>query len=230
MEDSGINTKRLENRSPSVLGETALTSILDQNSDRVSLSKSKNRQISFGSPSKFGNTSSFISPESYKNSTSTTPTTRLSLSLSKDYRGKKTSLKRLSEKFVKISEDFAEKKEPKNEMEQDYIQGNGYETGRETGSVNETKFFLTDRSTFAKHSVDEFELSEYPTLRWCAYCAKETTTEVKYQNSSKTLLTSAGICMMGGVLGCFLIPYMTNTCKDIKYLCKTCKRKIDAKQ
>ncbi|OMJ89577.1 hypothetical protein SteCoe_8284 [Stentor coeruleus] len=63
--------------------------------------------------------------------------------------------------------------------------------------------------------------SEIPQLRWCAACKGEVKTEVE-----KTFWASVGIFMSGGVLGCFLLPYMTNSCKGVKVVCHKCRRAL----
>lgn len=68
---------------------------------------------------------------------------------------------------------------------------------------------------------------ETPQLAWCAYCKAERTTEIEYLNNSTTLLSSVGIFLMGGVLGCFLVPYAINSCKTAKILCSKCKHRLN---
>ncbi|OMJ72166.1 hypothetical protein SteCoe_29458 [Stentor coeruleus] len=68
--------------------------------------------------------------------------------------------------------------------------------------------------------------SEIPQLRWCAACKGEVKTETEYVNSRKTFWASVGIFMSGGVLGCFLLPYMTNSCKGIRVVCHKCRRAL----
>ena len=65
---------------------------------------------------------------------------------------------------------------------------------------------------------------EIPTLLWCAYCKGEMTTVVKYVNTSMTFFSSLGIFLSGGIFGCFLLPYMTNSCKSPQLLCRNCER------
>ena len=67
---------------------------------------------------------------------------------------------------------------------------------------------------------------EIPTLMWCAYCKGEMSTEISYTNSSKTFLSSLGIFLSGGIFGCFLLPYMSNSCKSPTIICKKCGRTL----
>ena len=63
-----------------------------------------------------------------------------------------------------------------------------------------------------------------PHLRWCAYCRAEVTTKFLYINTNKTFWSAVGIFLTGGIFGCFLIPYMTNTCKGARLICHKCNR------
>ena len=73
---------------------------------------------------------------------------------------------------------------------------------------------------------DEFK--DFPTLKWCAYCCREVCTEIYYKNSSKTFWSSLGIFLAGGVCGCFMLPYMMNSCKEITSRCSRCKHELNA--
>ncbi|OMJ85770.1 hypothetical protein SteCoe_12836 [Stentor coeruleus] len=79
-------------------------------------------------------------------------------------------------------------------------------------------------------TTEAYELQtdiETPQLVWCAYCKAERTTEIEYLNNSTTFLSSVGIFLMGGVLGCFLVPYAINSCKTPKVLCSKCKHRLN---
>ena len=65
---------------------------------------------------------------------------------------------------------------------------------------------------------------QIPHLRWCAACKAEVTTRVVYVNDSTTFWSAVGIFLTGGVFGCFLLPYMTNTCKGVSVICNNCER------
>ncbi|CAG9311572.1 unnamed protein product [Blepharisma stoltei] len=79
---------------------------------------------------------------------------------------------------------------------------------------------------FASLMEDENENSDIPTLRWCAFCKGEVMTDICYTNSSKTFWSAVGIFLAGGVFGCFILPYMTHKCKDMKMVCHICKRTL----
>lgn len=69
--------------------------------------------------------------------------------------------------------------------------------------------------------------SGIPSLRWCAYCKGEITTEVNYVNSGKTFWASLAIFLSGGVFGCFLLPYSLDSCKNLQVRCHRCKHVIE---
>ena len=63
-------------------------------------------------------------------------------------------------------------------------------------------------------------------LRWCAACGREVATTTKYVNSKKTFWSSVAIFALGGVVGCFMIPYCSDSCKDVKRVCMRCSREL----
>ena len=70
------------------------------------------------------------------------------------------------------------------------------------------------------------EAKDIPTLKWCAFCKKEVMTEIISKPSSKTFWSAVGIFLMGGVCGCFLLPYVTGSCSDYASRCSKCQREI----
>ena len=64
--------------------------------------------------------------------------------------------------------------------------------------------------------------NEEISLKWCAFCQKETTSVKTFRNSSKTFWASMGILMSGGFLGCFLLPYASDHCKQPEIVCTKC--------
>ena len=61
-----------------------------------------------------------------------------------------------------------------------------------------------------------------PQLKWCPACSRETMAITTYRPTAKTLWTSLGIFFTGGVLGCFLVPYLTDNCKEVELHCSHC--------
>ena len=73
----------------------------------------------------------------------------------------------------------------------------------------------------------EIDLSSMVDLKWCAFCGKDVVTSIQYVNSKKTFWASLGILFMGGALGCFLLPYFHNSCKDPQTICCNCNRVVN---
>ena len=79
--------------------------------------------------------------------------------------------------------------------------------------------------TFAE--IYEADLvSDVPALEWCAYCKADIKTTMIYANNSKTFWSAITIFMAGGVFGCFLIPYLTKSCKSLQILCSRCGHRL----
>ena len=77
--------------------------------------------------------------------------------------------------------------------------------------------------------LDEAELrldDDLPRLSWCAFCGKEVMANCSFKASSKTFWSSIGIFFLGGVLGCFLLPYCSNSCKTLETHCSRCGRTV----
>jgi lipopolysaccharide-induced tumor necrosis factor-alpha factor len=78
---------------------------------------------------------------------------------------------------------------------------------------------------FDSKGDEPFEMvtqDEVPRLVWCAFCKAETSTYLVYSTSSSTLMGSVLICVFGGMLGCCLLPYASDSCKEAKTACKKC--------
>ncbi|KAF7237497.1 Cell death-inducing p53-target protein 1 [Varanus komodoensis] len=68
--------------------------------------------------------------------------------------------------------------------------------------------------------------SSKPASTICPCCREIITTEVVYRVGALTFAASACMCMMGGCLGCFLIPFFTKCCKDVDHYCPCCQYHI----
>ena len=77
---------------------------------------------------------------------------------------------------------------------------------------------------------EAFELNteeDFSQLAWCASCVAERKVEIEYLPSSKTFWASIWIFTLGGVFGCFLMPYMLDTCKSERIKCSKCQRYLN---
>jgi hypothetical protein len=215
MEDLSEMKPKLDESSAINMSGTPRASLIDSTSD---LFGSRNKSTSFISPKRHVNTGSFITAHTRSGSSFVSPPNKSSFIL--EGKSKEFSLKRLDEKLNKISEDL--------NTDRNTVRDTAIETFREKlpELLRDARSLTTDRSTLARQLDEDFEFNTVPTLRWCAFCAKETSTEIEFRNSSKTFWASMGIFFMGGVFGCFLIPYVTNRCKDMKRVCHLCKRDV----
>ncbi|XP_053132449.1 lipopolysaccharide-induced tumor necrosis factor-alpha factor homolog [Hemicordylus capensis] len=64
--------------------------------------------------------------------------------------------------------------------------------------------------------------SSKPASTICPCCRQIITTEIVYRVGSLTYAVCMAMCMMGGCMGCCLIPFMTNCCKDVDHYCPSC--------
>ena len=77
-----------------------------------------------------------------------------------------------------------------------------------------------------EHEELVLEPAGLPSLEWCAHCTREVLTQVRLVNSSKTFWSAVGVLLLGGVLGCFLLPYCTDSCKAVQKTCVHCGHMI----
>ena len=63
----------------------------------------------------------------------------------------------------------------------------------------------------------------------CPYCHSTTTSTVKYVSGAATWLSCIGICLLGGGIGCCLIPFCVNPLKDCDHFCSNCDALIHRK-
>ncbi|XP_053220807.1 lipopolysaccharide-induced tumor necrosis factor-alpha factor homolog [Podarcis raffonei] len=68
--------------------------------------------------------------------------------------------------------------------------------------------------------------SSKPASTICPCCRQIITTEVVYRVGTLTYIACSAVCVMGGCMGCCLIPFMTNCCKDVDHYCPKCRYHI----
>ncbi|KAJ6659759.1 hypothetical protein lerEdw1_018475 [Lerista edwardsae] len=68
--------------------------------------------------------------------------------------------------------------------------------------------------------------SSQPASTICPCCRQIITTEVVYRVGSLTYAASCGLCLVGCCLGCCIIPFLTNCCKDVDHYCPNCQYHI----
>lgn len=103
----------------------------------------------------------------------------------------------------------------------------------ETTSILEWKSKLPFDLSFVEvvkaEMIDEHEMElsiRKPILKWCGFCKAERKTNIVFETSAKTFWSSVAIFFMGGVLGCFMLPYYSNRCKNPKLVCRACNHGV----
>ncbi|CAH8575370.1 unnamed protein product [Schistosoma turkestanicum] len=56
----------------------------------------------------------------------------------------------------------------------------------------------------------------------CPFCGEEITTRTVYKPGLLTWVGCFGIFFVGGILGCCLIPFCCDSCKDADHYCPVC--------
>lgn len=137
----------------------------------------------------------------------------------------KSSLKYELKNILKeVNEDEKEQKESEENQAQDKHRRIWKSEDFDSQWKNED----IDKEFKASQEVTVFEGDlQIPQLKWCAYCKAEVMTEVVYVNNGKTFWSAVGIFLSGGFLGCFLLPYMSNSCKGVKVMCHNCGRVLN---
>jgi len=58
----------------------------------------------------------------------------------------------------------------------------------------------------------------------CPYCSQSIQTQVKQRSGTLTWLACVGICLLGGSVGCCLIPFCAPALLDCEHYCSSCQR------
>ncbi|CAH8594817.1 unnamed protein product [Schistosoma turkestanicum] len=101
---------------------------------------------------------------------------------------------------------------------------------KSTTSAPLAKTFVTPKVSISKVPDPELDptkkLGRLPKSFQCSCCQHVTVTRTTYHVGVLTWLMAVLIFLCGGVLGCFLIPFFTNCCKDVKHECPFCGTEI----
>ncbi|OMJ95779.1 hypothetical protein SteCoe_666 [Stentor coeruleus] len=221
MEENSLNKSHRVSESQSFAFTSPKSSFIEHPSDSKPPIHKRSRHIRF--LSNLPNVMSKDTTVAYSQTLSEpiTPPTRRSLVSPDDHLDSNRSLWKLKDKFSKITEEIETARNNDKEI--------GSKTTREYWRENlrDTRISSPcEKIVQASEVHDDYEFGGIPSLMWCAYCGKESATEILYKNTSKTLISSIGIFLTGGFLGCFLLPYMSSSCKQTVLICHTCKREI----
>ncbi|OON14449.1 hypothetical protein X801_09760, partial [Opisthorchis viverrini] len=69
-------------------------------------------------------------------------------------------------------------------------------------------------------------LGPYSTRTQCNNCHSQVNTVLKYTSGSLTWILCVLIALLGGWLGCFMIPFCVHGCQDVVHECPQCFQRI----
>ncbi|CAI2738542.1 unnamed protein product [Dicrocoelium dendriticum] len=72
------------------------------------------------------------------------------------------------------------------------------------------------------HPPMAVRLGSGPTATHCGHCSQQVVTKVTYTKGAFTWIMCIIIFVLGGVLGCFLIPCFIGSCQDVNHRCPRC--------
>ncbi|XP_063412945.1 lipopolysaccharide-induced tumor necrosis factor-alpha factor homolog [Mytilus trossulus] len=67
---------------------------------------------------------------------------------------------------------------------------------------------------------------EVPVRLNCQSCQADIMTATNYETGMLTWMAVGIICLFGGWLGCCLIPFCIDACKDVVHTCPNCKQMV----
>ncbi|XP_077991165.1 LITAF domain-containing protein-like [Glandiceps talaboti] len=75
-------------------------------------------------------------------------------------------------------------------------------------------------------TVFENPYRDLPVAQRCPRCQQEITTRLVYKNGWIVWLSAGIICLLGGWLGCCLIPFCIKSIKNVDHYCPVCKELV----
>ncbi|XP_052704954.1 lipopolysaccharide-induced tumor necrosis factor-alpha factor homolog [Crassostrea angulata] len=69
-------------------------------------------------------------------------------------------------------------------------------------------------------------LQEWPVHTECPYCGGFILTSLEYETGTLTWIMCFFIMFIGLFLGCCLVPFCMDGCKDIAHICPDCKKEV----
>ncbi|XP_029432094.1 lipopolysaccharide-induced tumor necrosis factor-alpha factor homolog [Rhinatrema bivittatum] len=76
------------------------------------------------------------------------------------------------------------------------------------------------------HTIIGTSFSDSPAVTVCPACHQSITTRVQRSNGLLTWLICGGLAIFGCILGCCLIPFCIDSCKDTDHFCPNCNHHI----
>ncbi|XP_060083326.1 LITAF domain-containing protein-like [Ylistrum balloti] len=65
-----------------------------------------------------------------------------------------------------------------------------------------------------------------PQRMQCPNCSQDIVTVMTFVPGVNTVVCCLIIALLGGVLGCFIIPFFMDSCKDVIHNCPNCRTKL----
>ncbi|XP_061181816.1 LITAF domain-containing protein-like [Saccostrea echinata] len=67
---------------------------------------------------------------------------------------------------------------------------------------------------------------EFPVAMTCTYCQATITTTTRYETGTFTWVACGVIAFIGCWMGCCLIPFCIDGCKDVVHSCPSCRQTL----
>ncbi|KAF7259050.1 hypothetical protein EG68_03628 [Paragonimus skrjabini miyazakii] len=98
----------------------------------------------------------------------------------------------------------------------------------EHGTLSEEPQEPVSQMKSGKTSITEepVKLGREPVVFRCQTCQQSPMTVTTFHVGAITWLAAVLIFLCGGILGCFLIPFYTNCCKNVKHTCPVCDTEV----
>ncbi|THD26096.1 Lipopolysaccharide-induced tumor necrosis factor-alpha factor [Fasciola hepatica] len=74
--------------------------------------------------------------------------------------------------------------------------------------------------------LEILDMGQEPAFTYCDHCHEKGITKLSYQTGQMTWVLCGVVAVLGGVLGCCLIPFCVNSCKDVVHRCPQCDEVI----
>ncbi|XP_062610125.1 lipopolysaccharide-induced tumor necrosis factor-alpha factor homolog [Saccostrea cucullata] len=76
------------------------------------------------------------------------------------------------------------------------------------------------------HQPNIHMFRELPVRMRCQYCSAEITTSTTYETGTLTWVIAGILLLFGLWLGCCLIPFCVDGCKDVVHRCPSCQQVV----
>ncbi|CAD5113777.1 DgyrCDS2945 [Dimorphilus gyrociliatus] len=60
----------------------------------------------------------------------------------------------------------------------------------------------------------------------CNFCKADVVTAINYETGTLTWVAAGVICLLGFVIGCCLVPFCIDGCKDVVHTCPNCRQVV----